>query len=214
MSLGLPLYVSTLPKGDKFAPPASACLFLDYSNSQKGYKVQDLTTKRMFVSRDVSFHETLFPLSNTSLSEFIFHPLSVNTHIDTLLVDSLPPFPQPQVPTLDTCLPRHSTRISRPPIWSQDYICSFTSSSLHHISHYLTYNKLSHYLTYNKLSSFYKVFLSKLSARKKPTSYHEAIIDPYWRSAMDLELQALENNHTWEIVDIPSGNVSIGNKWV
>lgn len=58
--LGCLCYVYSLPRGDKFAPRVSACVFLGYSNTQKGYKVQDLYTNRIFVSRDIIFHETVF----------------------------------------------------------------------------------------------------------------------------------------------------------
>ena len=31
---------------------------------------------------------------------------------------------------------------------------------------------------------------------------------------MEKELQALELNHTWEVVDLPKGKKPIGSKWV
>lgn len=39
------------------------------------------------------------------------------------------------------------------------------------------------------------------------------MLDPRWQSAMDLELQALKSNYTWEVVDLPPGKTLIGNKW-
>jgi len=37
------------------------CLFLGYSNCQKGYRCLDLTTKRVYISRHVIFDEQSFP---------------------------------------------------------------------------------------------------------------------------------------------------------
>ena len=35
-----------------------------------------------------------------------------------------------------------------------------------------------------------------------------------WVQAMQLEIQALENNHTWEVVNFPPGKNAVGSKWV
>ncbi|KAG9459133.1 hypothetical protein H6P81_003641 [Aristolochia fimbriata] len=42
----------------------------------------------------------------------------------------------------------------------------------------------------------------------------EASSDPLWKQAMAEELQALEKNHTWDLVSLPPGKSPIGCKWV
>lgn len=48
-------------KGDKFASRSRKCVFVGYPHAQKGWKVYDLETGDIFVSRDVVFHEKEFP---------------------------------------------------------------------------------------------------------------------------------------------------------
>lgn len=45
-------------------------------------------------------------------------------------------------------------------------------------------------------------------------SFKEAAQDPQWVPIMEREIQALEDNYTWEIVELPVGKKSIRSKWV
>ncbi|KAF0888991.1 hypothetical protein E2562_020197 [Oryza meyeriana var. granulata] len=51
-------------------------------------------------------------------------------------------------------------------------------------------------------------------ATEEPTSFDEAATDPAWRAAMEAEMAAIEDNGTWEAVDLPAGHRPIGLKWV
>ncbi|GJX89596.1 retrovirus-related pol polyprotein from transposon TNT 1-94 [Tanacetum coccineum] len=51
-----------------------------------------------------------------------------------------------------------------------------------------------------------------LLVQKDPLNFKEAIIDPGWCSAMDVELKALEDNGTWELTSLPPGKKAFGNR--
>ena len=48
----------------------------------------------------------------------------------------------------------------------------------------------------------------------RPTSFNEAVKDEQWVKAMNEEIDAIEKNQTWDLVDIPADKTSIGVKWV
>jgi hypothetical protein len=48
----------------------------------------------------------------------------------------------------------------------------------------------------------------------EPRSFVEAERHAAWRAAMQSEMDAVENNYTWELVDLPRGHSVITLKWV
>jgi hypothetical protein len=48
----------------------------------------------------------------------------------------------------------------------------------------------------------------------EPRSFAEADRDAAWRAAMQLEMDAVKQNRTWELADLPRGHRAITLKWV
>ncbi|GJZ80444.1 retrovirus-related pol polyprotein from transposon TNT 1-94 [Tanacetum coccineum] len=73
---------------------------------------------------------------------------------------------------------------------------------------------IGHYVNSEKNSSCYRTFLKAITAEREPVTYSEAVKDKRWRSAMDSELEDLEQNKTWTIEKLPPDKKTLGCKWV
>ncbi|BFG40858.1 hypothetical protein CerSpe_271320 [Prunus speciosa] len=54
-------------------------------------------------------------------------------------------------------------------------------------------------------------------AEAEPQTYKEAISSPeapFWKEAINSEIESIMQNHTWELVNLPPGNRPIGYKWI
>jgi hypothetical protein len=204
-SFGSLCYVATLSHNRHKLPPRSReCLMLGYPFGTKGYRLLDLKTHQIFVSRDVIFHETIFPFhqhkpqpqfsSNQSTQSPAFQTQSPDMPSVVFLqpcvdvVPTMPPLvdfqPTPQ-PTTHVPSIRFSQRIHKPPGYLQDYHCNHasfdpcSSSTMVPGTGSFTSYPLSHVLSYSNLSSQYKSFALNASAIREPSNYKEASKSPH-----------------------------------
>lgn len=56
--------------------------------------------------------------------------------------------------------------------------------------------------------------MAKVTGFKEPTKFDDAVTDDNWCAAMDEEYNALVENDTWDLVELPDGKLPIGCKWV
>lgn len=57
-------------------------------------------------------------------------------------------------------------------------------------------------------------YFAMFTSHEDPNSFEEAEKDEKWRKAMDLEMEAIEKNKTWQLTNLPEGAKKIGVKWV
>nr|GEV68538.1 ribonuclease H-like domain-containing protein [Tanacetum cinerariifolium] len=73
---------------------------------------------------------------------------------------------------------------------------------------------LNRYANHTHLDSQSRYFIYNLNKTLEPSSFEEASKDPNWICATNDEMNALYENDTWYLVDLPSGTKPIGSKWV
>ncbi|XP_047252510.1 uncharacterized protein LOC107841007 isoform X1 [Capsicum annuum] len=213
---------------------------MGYSTSQKGYLLLDLDSNRLFVSRDVSLQEHVFPFANRKDKDDADGFLQLHDYHSEIEPDEIED--HVIIPSADTdgspqgglepehlaeVLPhqesnndapvtteirdmqhplRRTLRVTKEPIWLKDYTTAGRRKG--------TRYPISHHLYYDNTSLAYQCYVDCFSALVEPQNFSEAAGDERWTQAMKLEIQALENNNTWELVDLPPGKNVIGSKWV
>ena len=227
---------------DKFKPRGVPCVFLGYPMNKKGYTLLNLLTKQTFTSRDVKFHEHIFPYNTHSAS--YKHPLPVDmpTHtsqntqhdFDDLIDQSTdtPPTSPVRSPAPRTTPPDNPTdsptlnspiQTSPPPpppprrstrLHKQPTWLDDYVTNLHsHSSHNTNTTHIANLAT-THIHPEFAAFLSHSTQITDPTHFKDAVKHPHWVSAMNEELQALELNDTWAITTLPHGKKAIGCKWI
>ncbi|GKB05169.1 retrovirus-related pol polyprotein from transposon TNT 1-94 [Tanacetum coccineum] len=73
---------------------------------------------------------------------------------------------------------------------------------------------IANYVNCDKFSLCHRCCFEAITTESYPNTFVEAINDERWRVAMQKEIEALENNSTWTIIDLPPGKKVIGCKWV
>ena len=196
-----------------------------------------MTTRKLIISRDVKFVESEFffqPQDDNKiqsqgecLSNLV--PLPTITSDDTCLnneaqqnlylsnrsqqieesTSSAPAATTPLSTTDNIVVPpsqqsqRRSTRQARPPEKMKDF---FT----YHVISY----PMQAYLTYDRMKSSHSIFLAAISNNQEPKTFKEANTNSIWRQAMHEELQALDENKTWNIVKLPHEKKIVACCWI
>lgn len=153
---------------DKFASRKRKFVFIGYPQNQKGYKLYDLDTHELFVSRDVTFFEHIFPFHNSPLS-------SPDQPIQPFYLASDSEFHIPLDSSAHSSVSHSSepikrlTRISHPPAWLADFGTPTTS--------HVALDAFNYHISPNSLvtsSPAHTSFLANIISAMEPQSYSQA----------------------------------------
>lgn len=67
-------------------------------------------------------------------------------------------------------------------------------------------------IVYYKLSTPYRVFVTSITNHSEPRNYQEVMTSLEWYAAMKAEIEELELNDTWILVDLPPDKKVVGCK--
>lgn len=171
----------------KLDSKARKLVFVGYEEGTKGYRLLDVQTNRMHISKDVVFVEGdahITPMSRqTSVNDTTNSQDAVVVKLETLptvVTSVLLDEPDRELQEVE---PRRSTRINKgvPPTRLIE-----------------TANKTTTEIT-------------------EPRTFQEAQISnetKQWSEAMNIEMESLRKNKTWTLTELPLGKTVIGSKWV
>jgi hypothetical protein len=173
------------------------CIFTGYSETTKSYRLYNPISKKLILSRDVKFLEN--QLWNDSEKQLMDsqNPLLPSSENEKNLEQQVP----------QTILPR--LQVQRQPENSQGN----STSSRESFSE--PQNQRTQILReiHQPLDDFEQHNLFSLMSCQ-PTSFKEATKEPHWVQAMNQEIDSIEKNKTWDLLDLPTHEKSIGVKWI
>ena len=176
---------------------------MGYSCVQKGNRCYCPTLRRYFVSIDVAFFET----SQGEEDDLLVY--IVSSRAPTLV-------PIPIKPPITQMYSRRQT------------LQSLVHRLLHHQiqSRVMIFRLLFVKVQVSVLTQSLRLFpitillssscsfIASLDSISFPHIVHEALSHPSWRSTMVDEMQALDDNGTWDLVPLHTGKKAIGRRWV
>jgi hypothetical protein len=90
---------------------------------------------------------------------------------------------------------------------------SRTTQQSTRLNDFITYSvkyPIEEQVRYNKISKNFRTFLTCIEKPSEPISFEEASKSEIWVKAMREEINAMNKNHTWDIVPLPIGKKPVG----
>ncbi|KAJ0809226.1 putative RNA-directed DNA polymerase [Helianthus annuus] len=182
-------------KRTKLDSKGMRCILVGKSEESKAYRLIDPKTMKVVISKDVLFEENRSWDWGANKKEKDVEALAWEDNEETQVSsDGVNEDPNDQD---IAAVPRSATEVAessnararegrhrRPPSYLQDYYTGEDELNAMEVNHL------------------------------EPTTYEEATQESKWKKAMDVEMQAIERNGTWDLVELPKDAKCIGVKWV
>ncbi|CAL2230001.1 unnamed protein product [Prunus armeniaca] len=170
----------------KLDDSATKCIFVGYGKCEKGYRVYNLQTHKIVVSRSVIFDEDALWDWGKQNVEHVSVPISFEENPRTTKEED-------EVTGSPTTVSQIESGLGSTSASSQ----SASPSSTH-----------------VKLRDIAEIYARCNMSIIEPENYEEASKDKAWQKAVEVETEMIDKNKTWELVNRPMEKPIIGVKWV
>ena len=211
----------------KLDAKSTPCVFLGYSMTQSAYFCLDRQTSRIYTSRHVVFHETVFPFSVSTTND------QEDDAADSLtpsfpIVSVVPQTSQPPTSPSPLVVPQASTPIVQPgpPETEPDTSAAQPATAPTTTTQAPTsIDPLPTASQPTRVSTRTRKPVQKLNLHTKispsldkiPTSIKEALKSPHWRKAVSEEFNAQIGNRTWDLETLTDATNKVnvvGCRWI
>jgi hypothetical protein len=177
-----------IPKENRYKldETSEKCIFVGYSSMSKGYRLFNLKTNKVSISRNVLFDEK---------AKWNWEQGQVEEQLVSVTVLQQSPA-QGSASNDDSTHPSSSLTPSPSSPSSPSSSSTFPSSSP---------------MRWRNLDD---ICASCNFCVVKPENFEEAMKEESWRKAMEDENEVIEKNRTWKLIDRPQDKEIIGVKWV
>ncbi|BBN70448.1 hypothetical protein Prudu_1477S000700 [Prunus dulcis] len=201
----------------KLDPCALRCVFIGYSSTHKCYKCYHPPTQKVHITLDVTFHEEVpyyvshsSPIQRERGSELESLGLENDVFEDTAFRKET------------TC---HTKASDRSPIYEDE---TYGALGVETSGHTKASDQSPVYENNDSDSCMDEfdaipplpcqcpnllVIVNQVSVCV-PTKLHDALSNSEWMDAMNVEIDTLNKNKTWDLVPLPRGKKAIGCRWV
>lgn len=179
-------------KRKKLDDKSEKCIFMGVSENSKAYKLFNPLTNKIVISRDVVFDEENAWNWSDKKQQLTPTPISFDEIEENSVQQEISSMEQQLQHSVDTstAVIVDQPRTRRRPTWMEDYVSGGELSDDDSLAHFVFF------------------------ADCDPLTFHDAIKDSKWQHAMDEEIKSIEKNNTWDLVELPKGQKSIGVKWI
>nr|ADN33751.1 reverse transcriptase [Cucumis melo subsp. melo] len=218
---GCTAYVHSFgPNQTKFTPQAQACEFVEYPLHQRCYKCFYPSSRKYFVTMNVTFCEERPYRESEESQKGSRVPYQ---SVAALVQDSKPPRDQGMKNPTEPCTNNTMNENNKSDVavlenveennsddetefrteTSNNEVLGLVQSTPYLI---MCHTRISHHSS--------KLLLPALTLPQYRKNIHIALEFPEWKNVVMEEMKALEKNNTWEICALPKGHKSVGCKWV
>lgn len=195
----------------KFAPKGTECIMIGYSEESKAYRLFNPKNRKVIIGRDVIFMETTFDERiRQDNDDDIFAFYGNDVQVEKSFVD-------------DHTEDESNSNVNEPNVVTEP---NGLQESTHQEGDYDEpifrigpgRPKLIRDGSRGRPRKEYNVLQAMGECEiVSPENFEEALNGPHakeWRKSMQCEYDSLIKNNTWEVTDLPNGQVPIGCKWV